>query len=111
MSLSDANTAFEDRYPGESADRQPVQTVYGGAHLFKAGTASRIGEIARRFFETYAVNAKTLASVVGWRDDGLAEVVTARVREKLEREPVEDFRIDFEDGFGNRPDDEEKTPE
>ena len=107
MSLSDANTAFEDRYPGESADRQPVQTVYGGAHLFKAGTASRIGEIARRFFETYAVNAKTLASVVGWRDDGLAEVVTARVREKLEREPVEDFRIDFEDGFGNRPDDEE----
>src|SRR5207253_3321481 len=30
-----------------------------------------------------------------------------RVREKLQREPVEDFRIDFEDGFGNRPDEEE----
>ncbi len=27
--------------------------------------------------------------------------------EKLQREPVEDFRIDFEDGYGNRPDDEE----
>ena len=27
--------------------------------------------------------------------------------EKLRREPVEDFRIDFEDGYGNRPDDEE----
>jgi citrate lyase beta subunit len=26
---------------------------------------------------------------------------------KLEREAVEDFRIDFEDGYGNRPDDEE----
>jgi len=29
------------------------------------------------------------------------------VIEKLESEPVEDFRIDFEDGYGNRPDDEE----
>ena len=26
---------------------------------------------------------------------------------KLEIEACEDFRIDFEDGFGNRPDDEE----
>lgn len=30
-----------------------------------------------------------------------------RLREKLKREPVEDFRIDFEDGYGFRPDDEE----
>jgi hypothetical protein len=29
------------------------------------------------------------------------------VVEKLKREPVEDFRIDFEDGYGNRPDAEE----
>jgi citrate lyase beta subunit len=29
------------------------------------------------------------------------------VVEKLRREPVEDFRIDFEDGYGNRPDSEE----
>src|SRR6185436_298400 len=37
----------------------------------------------------------------------LAEVVRPRVEEKLGREPVEDFRIDFEDGYGNRPDAEE----
>jgi citrate lyase beta subunit len=36
-----------------------------------------------------------------------AYTVYQRVREKLQREPVEDFRIDFEDGYGNRPDDEE----
>src|SRR5213076_3147330 len=36
-----------------------------------------------------------------------AETVYARVVEKLRREPVEDFRIDFEDGYGNRPDAEE----
>ena len=32
---------------------------------------------------------------------------TRRVAEKLKREPVEDFRIDYEDGYGNRPDDDE----
>src|SRR5919107_1960674 len=37
----------------------------------------------------------------------LAHKVYARVVEKLRREPVEDFRIDFEDGYGNRPDAEE----
>ncbi len=30
-----------------------------------------------------------------------------KVIRKLETEPVEDFRIDFEDGYGNRPDEEE----
>src|SRR6185369_14772843 len=39
----------------------------------------------------------------GW----LAAKVYERVRQKLEREAVEDFRIDFEDGFGARPDAEE----
>jgi citrate lyase beta subunit len=37
----------------------------------------------------------------------LAHTVYARVREKLRREPIEDFRLDFEDGYGNRPDHEE----
>jgi citrate lyase beta subunit len=37
----------------------------------------------------------------------MAQTVYARVLEKLQREPVEDFRIDFEDGYGNRPDEEE----
>ena len=30
-----------------------------------------------------------------------ADTIYRRVREKLQREPVEDFRIDFEDGYGN----------
>ncbi len=36
-----------------------------------------------------------------------AHTIYRRVAEKLGREPVEDFRIDFEDGYGNRPDEEE----
>jgi citrate lyase beta subunit len=37
----------------------------------------------------------------------LCETIYELVREKLGREAVEDFRIDFEDGYGTRPDDEE----
>ncbi len=37
----------------------------------------------------------------------LAYTVFNRVVSKLNREAVEDFRIDFEDGYGNRPDAEE----
>src|SRR5690606_13700920 len=40
-------------------------------------------------------------------DVELADRVYARVQEKLAREPVEDLRIDFEDGYGNRSDAEE----
>jgi len=36
-----------------------------------------------------------------------AHAIYARVKEKLRREPVEDFRIDFEDGYGIRADAEE----
>jgi hypothetical protein len=37
----------------------------------------------------------------------MAQTIYGHVVEKLQREPVEDFRIDFEDGYGNRPDAEE----
>src|SRR6202163_1259901 len=37
----------------------------------------------------------------------MAQPIYTGVLENVEREPVEDFRIDFEDGYGNRPDAEE----
>src|SRR5262249_38809623 len=51
-------------------------------------------------------DAATLAGAIGL-DAALADRVYLRLVDKLTREPVEDFRIDFEDGFGNRPDQEE----
>lgn len=33
--LKKANDAFQQLYPGDRADRQPVHTVYGGANLFR----------------------------------------------------------------------------
>jgi citrate lyase beta subunit len=94
------------RYPGDSGARQAVHTVYGGAHLFTAETPKKLGELALRALETYAPDAATLSEAIGIRGE-LAPKVIERVREKLHREAVEDFRIDFEDGYGNRSDDEE----
>ena len=53
-----------------------------------------------------APDARTLGEVLGLTGE-VAERVHARVREKLQQEPVEDFRLDFEDGYGNRSDAEE----
>jgi hypothetical protein len=116
--LEQANTAFARVYPGETGRRQPVHTVYGGAHLFKADTPRRLGALALRSLEAFAPDADAFARALGLADAeegasgnalpaALAPVIYERVREKLGREPVEDFRIDFEDGYGNRPDAEE----
>lgn len=105
--LKVANQKTQKFYPGESENRQAVHTVYGGAHLFKSSTASKIGEIALKSFKTYAHDAQTLASALGLRNPEITEKVFERVHKKLENEAVEDFRIDFEDGFGPRPDEEE----
>jgi citrate lyase beta subunit len=106
--LSKANKAFMHRYPGESNRRQAVHTVYGGAHLFKADSAQRLGAVALRSLEEYAPEAAMLGRAVGLKGNSqFAQQVYDRVVEKLRREPVEDFRLDFEDGYGNRPDGEE----
>src|SRR5882672_1843928 len=102
-SLRRANEAFVASYPGEPRGRQPVHTVYAGAQSFEAGTAQRFGEIALRSMARYARDAGELARGVGLSADAaLASTVYARVHAKLQSEPVEDFRIDFEDGFGVR---------
>lgn len=106
QSLKSAHTAFANRYPGESGRRQPVHTVYGGAHLFKSDTAIRLGSLAIRALQTYAPDAKTFAGAIGLPPE-MADTIYERVLEKLTREAIEDFRIDFEDGYGTRPDDEE----
>jgi len=107
--LSDANAAYSRLHPGDPDRRQPVHTLYGGAQLFSADSAAKLGSFAVRAFQQYAPNAQTLARAVGTEhyDSVLLERVHQRVAEKLNREAVEDFRIDFEDGYGNRPDAEE----
>lgn len=104
--LDKANVRAAQQFPGDSPRRQPVHVVYGGAHLFKADAAQRLGAHALKALQDHAPDAATLAAAIGL-DPAFADRIYLRVVEKLTVEPVEDFRIDFEDGFGNRPDPEE----
>ncbi|PWT86548.1 MAG: phosphoenolpyruvate kinase [Blastocatellia bacterium] len=104
--LDQGNRGVLERYPGERPHVQPVHTVYGGAHLFQADTVQKLGAIALRTLREHAPDADTLAGAIGIERD-IAERILPRIVDKLHRDPVEDFRIDFEDGFGHRPDDEE----
>jgi citrate lyase beta subunit len=105
-SLDKANVRTAERFPGDSPARQPVHTVYGGAQLFKADAVQKIGAVALKALQDHAPDAATLAAALDLAP-ALADRVYLRVVDKLTREPIEDFRIDFEDGFGVRPDDEE----
>jgi citrate lyase beta subunit len=104
--LDQANARAAAQFPGDSPARQPVHTVYGGAHLFKADMSPKLGAIALRALQEHAPDAGTFAEAIGL-PASLADRIYLRVIDKLTREPIEDFRIDFEDGFGNRPDEEE----
>ncbi|MEI9912375.1 MAG: phosphoenolpyruvate kinase [Bacteroidota bacterium] len=136
-SLKIANLTFQQNYPGDKPDRQPVHTVYGGANLFKSDTCIKMGHVALKSLQTYAPNFVILADVLqlnGFLDlpssdkkieklvkkmDRMSEKerradpawlpysIYNKISKKLKSEAVEDFRIDFEDGFGNRPDEEE----
>ncbi len=104
--LTEANRAYAGVYPGEPVDRQPVHTVYGGAQLFRRDTASRLGKLAIASLDEYAPDADTFASLLGI-GPSLGPSIYEAVIAKLHTEPVEDFRIDFEDGYGVRPESEE----
>ena len=86
--------------------RQPVHTVYGGAHLFKAETFQKLNSIAKVNFERYISGASELSEAFEIEEE-LAGKIFPRVKAKLESGAIEDYRIDFEDGYGYRADDEE----
>ncbi|HEY9759222.1 MAG TPA: hypothetical protein V6C97_28950 [Oculatellaceae cyanobacterium] len=135
--LTEANNRFATHYPGESDLRQPVHTVYGGAQLFKHDSTVKLGELSVKSMQEHAPNFAVFARALqlpgfeelptdeaavnklvklldatksvqeGMTGARLAFTVYTRVMDKLKKEAVEDFRIDFEDGYGNRPDAEE----
>ncbi|MGW7491591.1 DUF6986 family protein [Streptomyces sp. NPDC054786] len=104
--LAQVDADLARRYPGDPGTRQPVHTVYVPGDVFAAGTLRSWGDQALAALDEHAPDAGALAAVLGI-PDALAVDVHDRVRAKLTREPVEDLRIDFEDGYGPRPDAEE----
>ena len=105
-SLAPVDAELLRRYPGDLGTRQPVHTVYVPGDVFAADTIRSWGDRALAALDERAPDAASFAAVLGLRED-LAAPVHDRVRAKLEREPIEDLRVDFEDGYGPRPDAEE----
>lgn len=105
-SLAPVDAELQRRYPGDPGTRQPVHTVYVPGDAFAADTLRSWGDQALTALDEHAPDAASFAAVLGLPGD-LAEPLHARVRAKLEREPVEDLRVDFEDGYGVRADAEE----
>jgi citrate lyase beta subunit len=96
--LAAADAALTERFPGETPDRQPVHTVYVAADRFAEDLPDAWGREAVASVDRHA---DLFAEVAGD-----AEQVSL-VREKLVSEPIEDLRIDFEDGYGDRGDEAE----
>ena len=106
--LAPVDADLARRYPGDPGTRQPVHTVYVPADAFAEDTVRSWGDQALAALDRHAPDADAFAAVLGL-PPRLADTVHDRVRAKLRREPVEDLRIDFEDGYGVRPDAEEDT--
>lgn len=108
QSLSQANTTFNEIYPGDRSDRQPVHTLYGGANLFKSDAPILLGNRALEILEAYAPNHEVFGKAFGLTGGSdFSKRIYDKVVAKLKSEAIEDFRIDFEDGYGNRSNEEE----
>ncbi len=112
--LAEADAVLRTRYPGDRGVRQPVHTVYVPGDQYSVGTVDAWGGEARAALAAHGGTVEELASVLSWAAEPasvgrLEEQVYERVRAKLVDEPIEDLRIDFEDGYGARPDEEEDT--
>jgi citrate lyase beta subunit len=104
--LAEGDAQLLAAYPGDSGDRQPVHTVYVPADRFTSALSREWGALALAAIEEHLPDATALAAVLDVSAD-LAAQVLPRVRAKLTTEPIEDLRIDFEDGYGPRPDADE----
>ncbi len=104
--LAAADAALLAGYPGDRGTRQPVHTVYVPGDRYDAGTLARWGAEARAVLAEHGLSITELTEALAGQPH-LAVEVHERVVAKLAREPIEDLRIDFEDGYGDRPDEQE----
>ncbi len=103
--LSETDAFLEAAYPGEDGKRQPVHTVYVPADRYTPDLPRQWGDAALALVEEHG-GMEALCGELGL-DASLTEQVAHRVTAKLRTDPIEDLRLDFEDGYGERGDETE----
>ncbi|MFD4327852.1 DUF6986 family protein [Nocardioides sp. NPDC058538] len=104
--LAGADAALAAGYPGDRGVRQPVHTVYVPGDRYDEKTVSEWSAESGRVLAEHGGSAAEAADSFDL-EPGLAGEIYDRVTAKLAAEPIEDLRIDFEDGYGDRPYDDE----
>lgn len=106
--LAEADARLARDYPGDAAGRQPVHTLYLPADRASPSLVRELGDAALEALDAHAPDPETLAAATGLRPREVADAWPLVVA-KLRAEPVEDLRLDLEDGYGARPDAEEDS--
>ncbi len=109
--LASTDHLLATNYPGDDGSRQPVHTVYVPADRYSPSLPAEWGERALAAVDAHGApevqaGLEKLSALLG-QDAACAAAVVPRVLAKLESEPIEDLRIDFEDGYGDRGDEVE----
>ncbi len=104
--LADADAALATMYQGDRGRRQPVHTVYVPADRYHADTVGDWAAEARQLLQAHGGSATELAGALDL-PPGITAEIYDRIGRKLDGEAIEDLRIDLEDGYGIRPDDDE----
>lgn len=98
--LGEPDAELRRRFPGASRTRQPVHSVYIPAHQFGPTTLADWGAAARSAVADVG-GVDHLLAVHDLVPASERERIGALVDRKLREEPIEDLRIDFEDGYGD----------
>lgn len=109
--LAPTDILLEHGYPGDDGSRQPVHTVYVPADTYTPGLPLEWASRALDAVDTWGGLGR-LSALLGTAADSTADAdtareIAARVESKLRTEPIEDLRLDFEDGYGDRGDEVE----
>jgi citrate lyase beta subunit len=100
--VDEAERLHRQHWPGTPTTRQPLQVLYVPADDVTATTARDHGTEAARLMAAHAPDTGSFAAALGLADGPTVAAVRERVEVKLASEPVEDLRVDFEDGYLDR---------
>ncbi|BBY93924.1 hypothetical protein MGALJ_35930 [Mycobacterium gallinarum] len=95
--LAGVDADLQTGYPGDGDTAQPVHSVYVSAADATPETPQEWGAAATELLDDH----RDLVTELGGAD------AVDIVRRRLESAPIQDLRLDFEDGYGRRADDTE----